>query len=326
MSGITFRSIRSNERDAVLDLLAEWYGDRDFFARYFRYDPSFRDELCFVACDGSKIVSTFQVFRKQVRSAAGVLQVAGVGNVFTTSAYRRRGIAFELLQHGLRELPRHGFHISLLFASRLEFYGSLGYRSHPRLLTLVTGATPTTRASNATLRPLNREDLPVIRSLYEEYSQPLYATTVRDETYWYGQMRYAGNPDETVLVAVEDGRIVAYARGIRLFDLYVVMEHAYAPGHTPAFVDLLIAHYSQRSQDTPGMLAHLEHESGVRAALEARGLASHRVEDASCMWRVIDPEGLTTTLGVDPLHLGDTHLWGRLFPPERSLYWIADRF
>jgi hypothetical protein len=39
------RPARSSERDQVLDLLALWYGDRDFFARYNRYDPGFRDEL-----------------------------------------------------------------------------------------------------------------------------------------------------------------------------------------------------------------------------------------------------------------------------------------
>ena len=38
-----FRTIRTDERDAVLDLLAHWLGDREFFARYFHHDPAFRD-------------------------------------------------------------------------------------------------------------------------------------------------------------------------------------------------------------------------------------------------------------------------------------------
>jgi hypothetical protein len=56
------RSARGSERDQVLDLLALWYGDRDFFARYNRHDPGFRDELCLVACEGGRIVATAQIF------------------------------------------------------------------------------------------------------------------------------------------------------------------------------------------------------------------------------------------------------------------------
>jgi hypothetical protein len=39
------RAARHNERDEVLDLLALWYNDREFFARYNQLDPTFRDEL-----------------------------------------------------------------------------------------------------------------------------------------------------------------------------------------------------------------------------------------------------------------------------------------
>lgn len=326
MSTIAFRSIGSGERDAVLDLLAEWYGDRAFFARYFEHDPTFCDELCFVACDGPRIVSTFQVFRKQVRSTAGVLQVAGVGNVFTTEAYRRRGIAFDLLQYGLHELRHHGFDVSLLFASRLEFYAALGYRSHPRFLTLLTGTAQQERVSAATLRAVTASDLPAIRALYDDYCAPRYATTVRDEAYWNGQMRYAGNPDELFLVATENDRVVAYARGTHLFDLYVIMEHAFVPGHASALVDLIIAHHNQRAAQTPGTLAHLEHEPEVRSQLQALGLASHRVEDVFCMWRPIDRGRLAEKLGANRAALDDASLWRILFPPDQSVYWIADRF
>lgn len=38
------RPARSSERDQVLDLLARWYGDRAFFARYNHHDAGFRDE------------------------------------------------------------------------------------------------------------------------------------------------------------------------------------------------------------------------------------------------------------------------------------------
>ena len=56
------RPARSSERDQVLDLLALWYGDRGFFARYNHHDPGFRDDLCLVACEDGRIVATAQIF------------------------------------------------------------------------------------------------------------------------------------------------------------------------------------------------------------------------------------------------------------------------
>src|SRR5512140_1839730 len=107
MSQLEFRTIRPDERDAVLDLLQHWLGDRDFFARYFHHDPAFRDDLCFVAVDQGRIVSTFQVFRKSVRLNAATVDVGGVGNVFTLPEYREHGLAGELLTRGVRAMQEH---------------------------------------------------------------------------------------------------------------------------------------------------------------------------------------------------------------------------
>lgn len=326
MPGIELRSIRQSERERVLDLLAEWYGDREFFARYFRHDPSFRDELCFVACDGDRIVSTFQVFRKRIRSAYGTLEVAGVGNVFTTPAYRRRGIAFRLLEYGLRQLPAHGFDVSLLFASRHEFYGALGYHCHTRLLTLITGHCAPAEPGQYRIRPFTAADLPAVCGLYDRYAQSLLATTVRDDAYWRGQLHYAGNPQESFLVATRGDEVVAYARATPLFDLYVIMEHAVAPEHREALAELVAAHHAAGGAQAPATLAHLEHEPQVTARLNQLGLATSRVEDRFCMWRVIDPEVLSRKLGGAEKVSAAEELWARLFPPERSVYWIADRF
>jgi len=108
MSDIRIRTIQTQERDAVLDLLKEWLNDRAFFARYFHHDPEFRDDLCFVASDGERIVSTFQVFRKQVRVGSAVLQVAGVGNVFTAEEHREE-IARQPQKEPFPELPIVGY-------------------------------------------------------------------------------------------------------------------------------------------------------------------------------------------------------------------------
>jgi len=163
---LELRTIVPAERAAVLDLLAQWLGDRAFFARYFEHDPSFRDDLCFVAVDRGAIVSTLQVFRRVVRLAAGVVQVAAVGNVFTTEAYRERGLATALLERALAAMPTHGFDMSLLFATRIAFYGRLGWQSHVRHLIFLEPDRGTA-GGPYTVERFRADDLDAVARIYD---------------------------------------------------------------------------------------------------------------------------------------------------------------
>src|SRR5215471_14815740 len=188
MPSIVFRTIATHERDAVLDLLADWLNDRAFFARYFTHDPSFRDDLCFVAADGARIVGTLQVFRKTVRIDGATLAVGGVGNVYTAPEYRQAGLASALLERAIAAMHQHGFDVSLLFATRLDFYARLGWRSLSRYLSFIepaasaTPPAPTTQFSEGS-------DLDGVMAVYALHSAPIPGSTVRDAAYWNGQLR-----------------------------------------------------------------------------------------------------------------------------------------
>src|SRR5512143_3174424 len=185
MSDIEFRTIGSHERDAVLDLLAHWLNDRAFFARYFQHDPTFRDDLCFVALDRGRIVSTLQIFRKQVRIGDAVVQVAGVGNVFTKAEYRERGLASRLLTRAVAAMDEHGFDLSLLFATRLVFYGRHGWQSHVRHLVFIEPAE-VEGTGPYDVAPFRATDLDAVMRLYDTYTTGLSGSTVRDRAYWLG--------------------------------------------------------------------------------------------------------------------------------------------
>ncbi len=326
MSDLILRTILPEERDAVLDLLAEWYNDRDFFARYLLHDPTFSPDLCFVAEQQGKFLSTFQVFRKQVLVDGTVLDVAGVGNVFTTAPARGRGIASQLLRYGLARLPQHGFDVSLLFAVRLGFYGRLGYQSHLRYLVFWEPGARIRAAERYEIRSFEEADLPAVRKIYDAYSARLRGATLRSPAYWEGQLRYAGNPHERFLLAEDRGRIVAYTRATELWNFWVVMEHGYAPGCVEALVQLLLRQYAEGTQSRPGLLTQLVHEPEVIEALRARGLVDRQIEDFFWMWRVVSADGLALKLGVPPSALEKGNLWRELLPPESSVYWISDRF
>lgn len=325
MSSLQLRTIQTHERDAVLDLLKEWLNDRAFFARYFHHDPAFRDDLCFVACDGDRIVSTFQVFRKQVRVNGQVLQVGGVGNVYTTADYRERGVASDLLRMGLEAMRAHEFDLSLLFAVRLKFYAELGWRSHVRHLLFIDRGDSDGEGKYRIDR-FEAADLDAVRAVYESYSSRFNGPTVRDQTYWRGQLQYAGNPHEDFLVARDGERIVAYARGTTLYDFYVITEHAALPGYSDALAQLVRRLHGVEGAPLPGTITHLGIDPDVQGRLQSSGLALRQVEDGFWMWRVIDPTRLAAKLGMTADEVTADDFLFRILPPERSVYWLADRF
>ena len=315
------RTIDAGERDAVLDLLADWLNDRHFFARYFAYDPSFCDDLCFVAEDGGRIVSTLQVFRKVVRIDGATLAVGGVGNVYTAPAYRQAGVASALLERALAAMEQQGFDVSLLFASRLDFYARFGWRSQLRYLSFIepSEARPSTDAEEF----VAARDLDGVVDVYGIHSAPIPGSTVRDAAYWSGQLRYAGNPDERILVVRRGGAVVAYARATTLYDFHTIIEHGCLPGAEQALADL-IAH--MHAGVPTGTIAQLTPSSELAELLRGHGLTVNRVEDRSWMWHPLEPARLAAKLRVPEATVQGEGFFVELLPPASSRYWLSDRF
>jgi GNAT superfamily N-acetyltransferase len=320
-TSIVVRTIATSERDAVLDLLADWLNDRDFFARYFAYDPSFRDDLCFVAEDGGRIVSTMQVFRKLVRIDGATLAVGCVGNVYTAPAYRQAGVASSLLERSLAAMDRHGFDVSLLFATRLDFYARFGWRSQLRYLSFIEpcAAQPATDAEDF----VPARDLDGVTHVYGVHSAPIPGSTVRDAPYWNGQLRYAGNPDERFRIVRRGGAVVAYARATTLYDFHTIIEHGCLPGAEPALADLI----AQMHAGSPtGTIAQLTPSADLEELLRGHGLTVNRVEDRSWMWHALDAARLATKLRVPEATVRSEGFFEELLPALSSRYWLSDRF
>jgi GNAT superfamily N-acetyltransferase len=281
-AALTIRTIAAHERDAVLDLLNGWL-DRSFFARYFDHDPTFRDDLCFVADDGGRLVSTLQVFRKQVRVDGAFVAVGGVGNVYTDPGYRDGGVASQLLTHAIAAMQEHEFDLSLLFASRTDFYGRLSWQSHLRYLSFIEAGDPSPPASASEPFDAGR-DLDDVMALYDSHSGSIAGATVRDRAYWRGQLQYAGNPDERFVVARRDGRVIAYARSA-----CSISPRSSSTGARRLAVALAVSLASftaARCHLRARALADSE------ALLRDRGLTVQSVEDRSWMWRLLDPAKL----------------------------------
>jgi predicted N-acetyltransferase YhbS len=357
------RAARHNERDEVLDLLALWYNDREFFARYNQLDPTFRDELCLVARDGGRLVSTVQIFDRATNLDGHAVPMGGIGSVFTLEEYRHKGVASALMRLSVDTMIREGFEVSLLFAERLTFYNQFGWREVDRKFSILAGG--------AGLKPANSDgldrfeidvfdetrDLPEVAEIHRAYSGRFNVAAVRDESAWRANLRFAGNQpmrpgegsEEYFTICRErGGRIVAYARVTRFHGVSMVMEFGYRPGDD----DAMLATFKYLAEEASGAAISLRRVGDHRGIALLRGtpdpssasmLVTHTAHDqelekkmanAGCpiahhvdnnyMWRILAPEKLARRFATTP-DSASTHAFN-LFSDPNSLFWTSDRF
>lgn len=340
------RSARPAERDQVLDLLAEWYHDRDFFARYNCHDPAFRDDLCLVAEEQQSIVATVQIFDREINLAGEPVKLGGIGSVYTSPPWRRRGLASALLKLALERMVDEGFELSLLLSDRTDYYRRLGWevatRQFTPLFNIAAIQPPVAPGDLALFDPAR--DLDAVMEVYREYSGGYDLTVRRDRLYWQGNLCYAGNPGEYFVVCGTGAKLHAYARALRLLEYPLVMEYGYRPGELDAIVALFkhmgdvadglspglgSASWQALAPSNPnqptGLLAtHSAHDSALEQRLLQAGVSLMHHSDNVCMWRVLRAERVGARLGVRP-----EDAQGRLIELASSLgslFWTSDRF
>jgi ribosomal protein S18 acetylase RimI-like enzyme len=83
-----------------------------------------------VARDGDRVVGMARLLSDGVCNAYMV-------DVWTASAYRRRGVASAMIRHLLDEVP--GQHVGLQTESAQDLYASLGFKPQPEFWSIVVG-------------------------------------------------------------------------------------------------------------------------------------------------------------------------------------------
>jgi GNAT superfamily N-acetyltransferase len=350
-----FRPARRSERDQVLDLLALWYHDREFFERYNLIDPTFRDDLCLVALDGSRIVSTVQIFGRKINLDGKAVPMGGIGSVFTHENYRHQRVASGLMKLAVTTMEREGFEVSLLFAERLTFYRQFGWRELTRNFSVLAN-TRALRTPEFQIDVFNLDrDLPDVMRLHNAYSGRFDVTAVRTEADWRANLQFAGNTpadpiggcEEYFVLARHGEEIVAYARVTRFHGIAMVMEHGHADGNHAAALALfrhmgemaatgkssfpmLGDHHSARllTGDKPSgvamLVTHTAHDPVLERALNDAGRPVAHHADNFYMWRINLPAKLSRRFAMAP-EAAASYVFGKFGDP-RSLFWTADRF
>lgn len=316
------REMKREDRGAVLDLLQHAFGVRELFERYMDFDPAFAYGDYLLALDGDAPVACVQIFDKTIRMRGESLRLGGIGSVATHASQRGHGVAADLLERALERMRGRSMWLSLLFAAPVApLYERLGWHRIPAPLLRLSQADRAAAPATPAGRAFQPQDLWQVNGLYEAYTEPLSGPTLRDASYWRGQLRTAGTPDEDFRVAERDGAMVAYARVASFNGRPRVLEYARDARGAEALAELLVAH-------THG--AHALHAPFVRdpelgGALERRGIAISFASDPSPMWRVLERAPLARLAGLSD-SCADKTLLEALVADGTATYWTSDRF
>ena len=342
------RTLEARERDAWLDLLNGWdlpdgWTGRDFFRRWIELDPTWQDENVWVAEDAGRLVSTVQIFPRELRVLNHAVPTGGIGSVFTREEHRRRGIAGTVLDEVIACMRERGMELSLLFGTRFDFYRNHGWESWKNSRARLSRVGEAQRAGAETQdiavsRFEAGRDLAEVKALHAEYSRSRSGTVIRDEALWAASFDLAGNPDEEMMVARRGGALVAYLRLTRMSEKLIATELARADDAEP-LAALIDDQLRRREKDVLAAPAQLSEELRasmllpsfddplLAACLERRGIAANGVGDPENMLQCLDAEALAARLDVF-LRSDETPLefLKRVLPPERFVFWPADRF
>ena len=313
------RSPRANEREALLDLLERVFDERAPFALYMDADPLFRQEDFLVAFDGERPVSCVQIFEKHIRAGDITLPLGGIGSVATDPDFRSGGLASDLMRRQTLVMQQRGYALGLLFTGRFTFYEPLGWVQCK--LPQVAVHRPASLASGpAKLRSFRPSDLPRVRALYDHYSGNLCGTTLRNDAYWAGQLRYAGNPDERFGVAEVDGEIVAYARAAKI-GLECAMEYGREATAAEALAQLMLS----LAPESGALVLRTAPDPELSDALGIRAARVDPLPDPTPMWRVLDRARLARVFDAED-GMSDEDFIHALVSEQSMHYWLSDRF
>ncbi len=350
MPKAAIRTLRRDERGALLDLLDQWplsdgWRGRDYFRRYIDSDPTYLDENFHVAEQDGALVSCVQIFPRALRAGGTAIPTGGIGSVFTSEKARGSGVASQLLEASVAAMRERGMELSLLFASRHDFYSRLGWMLWPRQRPLWI-ASDAVAAPDAALRVDAFDaarDLDAVMALHARYSGSRDGTTVRDRAFWLGNLAFAGNPTEEFRVARDAaGRVLAYARASLFEGFCAILElgRDESTVAVEALADLVLRSMAPRDDDPVAaragktsaefrrtLLAPTHDDAALDAALAARGVLVKHFEEKGSMLRIVNATALARRFGAS-FGTGESpaSLLRRVLPPERLVCWPADRF
>jgi predicted N-acetyltransferase YhbS len=355
------RTLKAQEQltvAAMLDgwRLAEGWNAGDRFRKQVEFDPTWSNENVFVAVEKDRILAVVSIIPRNLRILGHRIPAGGLGNLYTDSAMRRRGIATELLECACNAMRSRGLELGMLFPGAPpgtpEFFEKRGWQSWGGQQTILRwDPEPSPRADSEDqdqieIQPIRPEDeraLQSVKSIHAAYGASRSGTVMRDDELWRACLQLMPAPMEEFWIARRGGLTVAYARASIIDDVLTITEFGRFEDGAGALAKLVASLLEPRSEDpliqgaAAGRLVSSELRSflvlptfddiGLTVALEHRGVRSHPMDDARASFRCVNLIGIASRLDVDLLPDEDgTAFLRRILPPDAMVFWPSDRF
>ena len=287
-----FRALYPEELEAWLDHVTSVFtGGRQYFSNHWHNDPWRDAEGIRIAVDDGTIVSTVRVFIRKMFLHGEPITVGGIGEVSTRSAYRRRGIATQLLKDAIGFMESRGIAMSSLHGSQ-GIYSVEGWEKVPRYY--ARRAFGAEKRVNWDIRPANFDDAAEIEglaALYDGYARKFNGTFVRDDmAYW---TKWVRTESSNAWVAERDGSLEGYVSVVRSEDElrvkeFVASEVAFAEDRGESIFEAMLSN----------IIAQLDTESleVVYPAPIAAGFNAAVIEEhGSTMYRINQPDAVSNS-------------------------------
>lgn len=182
---ITYRTLKPSE-------LESWYAHchsvftedaPGYFKGHYEMDPHAETDMIFVAVDGMEIAATVRVFCRTVWLHGRAVAMGGIGEVSTKAAYRRQGLAGNLLRMAIAQMEARGMPVSILYGNQ-PLYERLGWRFCPVRFSQVEAETLPSLPEDAGVRAYAPEDLAALMGMYDLFAGRLDGAVLRNEAYW----------------------------------------------------------------------------------------------------------------------------------------------
>jgi predicted acetyltransferase len=138
--------------------------------------------------NAEKIVGSSPILNFSIHFGDTTFKAGGLCDVATLPEYQGKGLGLKL-QHDVAEyLTKNDYDIGFLFTGSYPFYAKAGwvqsFMKYTSRLPVSKGKVSSKETPKLSFKPLEKEDIPTISSIYEEFNKSYYLTKVRDLNWW----------------------------------------------------------------------------------------------------------------------------------------------
>ncbi len=302
----------------------------EFFYDMNTHSPGHKLANTRLAILDGEIVGNVNILSRRFRAGHGELRIGGIADVNMRPELRGRGYASAVLEDCIAYMTSEGYHVSLLFGNRVNFYTRAGWQQIPRRIFMLDAAAMPPCTNNYEVR---RIDFLKAMNYLDEFRshRPVaeHGLMVRDDAYRAGLTAWHAYRNPVSLLALADGHRVGLCMLEKDKDKMRIDECHCLPGHEAATAGLLRAALDLARESGCGHVRGFMPGSHpiAKLMLDSGGETGH--ED-NLMGMIHNADAIYRETGLSPhgggLFETSAPLFEMLAGEDEFLIWDTDKF